>query len=342
MTLSLISIGLNDEKDLSIRALEEARSCEKLYAELYTLKLATTLAALSELTRRPITLLPRGDLEELSDNILTEAQEKRIGVLIGGDCLSATTHISLLLDATKKGIKTRVIHGSSIFSAVAETGLSLYKFGKTVTMPLPEKGPADTVVRGIEENLSQGLHTLILLDLDNEADRYMTVKAALETLIAEKAVTPDTLIIGAARIGRENQLIKAGKAVDVVDYTFGDPPQILVIPGSLHFLEEDALNTIAGCPPEILKGRIVKPEIDRLIDKYITSCRRVRETLTTVNPPPTPTAADIQNILDHIDRYLADAEYYRTEKKPTALTSIAYSEGILEALKLLGLVDFEW
>ncbi|MBD3171368.1 DUF357 domain-containing protein, partial [Candidatus Bathyarchaeota archaeon] len=37
-----------------------------------------------------------------------------------------------------------------------------------------------------------------------------------------------------------------------------------------------------------------------------------------------------------------DAEYYRTDKKPTALTCVAYSEGILDALKLLGILEFEW
>ncbi len=166
MTLSLISIGLADERDMSQRALEEAQGCDVLYAELYTMKLATTLAALSELTKKPVTLLPRGDLEERSGDIIEEARSRSVGVLVGGDCLSATTHISLVLDAAKRGVKTRVIHGSSIFTAVAETGLSIYKFGRTVTMPLPEKGPADTVLRGVEENLQTGLHTLILLDLD--------------------------------------------------------------------------------------------------------------------------------------------------------------------------------
>ena len=66
MTLNLISIGLADERDLSIRALERARGCDILYAELYTMKLATTLATLNMLTEKPVTLLRRGDLEERS------------------------------------------------------------------------------------------------------------------------------------------------------------------------------------------------------------------------------------------------------------------------------------
>ncbi len=341
MTLSLISIGLADERDISLRALEEAQGCDVLYAELYTMKLATTLAALSELTKKPVTLLPRGDLEERSGDIIEEARSRSVGVLVGGDCLSATTHISLVLDAAKRGVKTRVIHGSSIFTAVAETGLSIYKFGRTVTMPLPEKGPADTVLRGVEENLQTGLHTLILLDLDTEKGVYMTIPEAVGRLV-EAGLSPATLVVGVARLGQRDALIKAGKASEILTQHFGDAPHSLVVPGSLHFLEEDALKTIAGCPPELLKGRVVKPEIDRLVDKYVAGCRRVRDEMRLGGLPAEVTDEKVKNLLDHVDRYLADAEYYRGDKKPTALTSVAYAEGILDALKLLGLAEFDW
>jgi diphthine synthase len=341
LTLSLISIGLTDEKDLSLRALEEARDCDRLYAELYTMKLATTLAALTQITGKPISHLRRGDLEEHADTIIEEARTKRVGVLVGGDCLSATTHISLVIEATAKGVKVNIIHGSSIFSAVAETGLSLYKFGRTATIPFEEKGPADTTLRCITENQEQGLHSLILLDLDNEADKYMTVNQGLHRLF-ETGLNGDSLVVGVARLGSKGSAMRAGPAREVASFNFGGPPHSLIIPGNLHFLEEDALKSLAGCPPEILKGRTIKSELDTLIDRYTTGCRRVRQTMTTTTPPLAPSHVQIQNILDHVDRYLADAEFYRADKKPTSLTSVAYAEGILDALKLLGITDFEW
>ena len=341
VTLSLISTGLADEKDLSLRALEEAKQCDVLYAELYTMKLATTLASLSELTGKPVTLLHRVDLEERSNNLIEEAKTKIVGVLVGGDCLSATTHISLFLEAKAAGVETRIVHGSSIFSAIAETGLSIYKFGKTVTMPFPEKGPVDTVSRGIDENLVAGLHTLVLLDLDNEKGAYMSVTQAIKRL-TEAGINPDTLMLGVARLGHADSLIKAGKMLDVAQVDFGEAPHCLVVPGPLHFLEEDALKTIAHCPPEALKGRQLKSELDRLIEKYIAGCHRVREKMVTTPPTSPLTEAQIHELLDHVDHYLADAEYYKSDNKPTALTSVAYSEGILDALKLLGIADFEW
>ncbi len=341
MTLSLISLGLADERDMSLRALDEARGCDTIYAELYTMKLVTTLAALTELIGKPVTLLPRGDLEDRSSKIIEEARGRKVGVLIGGDCLSATTHISLLLEAAEKSVETHVIHGSSIFSAVAETGLSLYKFGRTVTMPFPEKGPTDTVLRGIQGNLAEGLHTLVLLDLDNEQNKYMSVTQVIRGLI-DAGISPDSLVVGAARLGQPEAMIRAGHAANIETIDFGEPPHCLVVPGQLHFLEEDALKRIAQCPPEALKNRDLKPELDRLIGKYIAGCRRVREAMK-MTPPPTPlTAEQIRDLLDHVDRYLVDAEYYRAERKPTALTSVAYAEGILDALKLLGIADFQW
>ena len=341
MTLSLISTGIADERDMSLRALEEAKRCDALYAELYTMKLATTLVNLSEQTGKPVTLLHRGDLEERSTKLIEEAKTKSVGVLVGGDCLSATTHITLVLEARAAGVETHIIHGSSIFSAVAETGLSIYKFGRTVTMPFPEKGPVDTVLKGMTENLSAGLHTLVLLDLDNEKGAYMSVTQALRRL-NEVGVGSDTLVVGVARLGHPDALIRAGKMSDVAKIDFGEAPHCLVIPGPLHFLEEDALKKIANCPPEALKSRQLKPELDRLIDKYIAGCQRVRDEMK-IKPQATPlTETQIRELLAHVDRYLADAEYYKADKKPTALTSVAYAEGILDALKLLGAADFEW
>jgi len=341
MTLSLISIGLSDEKDLSLRALEEARDCDKLYAELYTMKLATTIAALTELTLRPVQYLRRDDLEDRADVIIEEARGSHIGVLVGGDCLSATTHISLIIEAVKRGIKVSIIHGSSIFSSVAESGLSIYKFGRTVTLPFEEKGSVDTILKVIKENLEQGLHTLVLLDLDNEADKYMTINHALRRLF-ESGFSQDNLVVGIARLGSQGSVIKAGRAKDIVEHDFGESPHSLIIPGSLHFLEVEALEIIGDCPLEALQGRSVKSEIDTLIEKYIQGCRRVRADMKIKATSITLTEKQIQSILDHVDKYLSDAEYYSTERKPTSLTSVSYAEGILDALKILGISEFEW
>jgi FAD synthetase len=49
---------------------------------------------------------------------------------------------------------------------------------------------------------------------------------------------------------------------------------------------------------------------------------------------------DVKKILDTIHRYINDARYYLEHNKATtALTSVAYAEGLLDALKFLELSE---
>ena len=342
MTLTLISIGLSSHMDLSLRAIEAARHADTVYAETYTMKLDTTPQQLSETIGRPVQPLIRGGIEEEAEKLLNEASGGDVVILVGGDALTATTHISLVIDAARRGVPVKIVHGCSIITAVAETGLSLYKFGRTVTVPLPEKGPVDTVIRTLRDNREQGLHTLILLDLDEPRRRYLTVKQAIERLEETGEFNMDTLLVAVARLGSENQVIRADTAMNLKTHDFGDAPHAIVAPGRLHFMEEEALKVLAGCPPELLTGRKVQGETDRLIEKYGVGCRRVLGELKPNPLPKTINKAQVDEMLDHTNRYLDDAEYYRGMNNPVALTSVAYAEGVLDALKLLGLVEFEW
>jgi len=340
--ITLISIGLNSHQDLSLRAIETAQEADKLYAETYTMKLDTTIAELEETIDRPIIQLQRNGLEEQADQLLQEAKTQHIAILVGGDALSATTHISLLLDAHDDGIPTQVIHGSSIFTAITDTGLSLYKYGKTVTIPLQEKGPVDTALRTIKENQEYGLHTLLLLDLNIAENRYLTIPQAIKRLLDTGEFNPETLLVGAARLGSRFQEIKADTAINLQKHDFGEPPHTLIAPGKLHFLEEEALETLGGCPRKVIQSHNPVGETDRLITKYTQGCKRVLEELKTNHLPAKITEEQIKELLKHTENYLYDAEYYRIDNKPTALTGVAYAEGILDALKLLGIVEFEW
>jgi len=38
---------------------------------------------------------------------------------------------------------------------------------------------------------------------------------------------------------------------DVMNHDFGDPPHTLVFPAKLHFMEAEALITLAGAPEQI-------------------------------------------------------------------------------------------
>ncbi len=307
------------------------------------MKLETSPKKLSEITGKPVKLLPRKSLEDEEQKLLNEAKNNRVGLLVGGDCLSATTHISLLMEAKKQGIKTKVIHGSSILTAVAKTGLSLYKFGRTVTLPLPDKAPVDTVLRTLKENREYGLHTLVLLDLDIEAEKYLTIEEGLNRLLEHEAFNPDALVVGLARLGGCDSVMKADSAKQLVNFDFGEAPHALIFPGNLHFLEEEALTLLCNVSKELVKNHKVKGELETLVEKYTSSCGKVLKEMELRFLPVNVGLESVEALIDHVKRYLDDAEYYSVENKPVALTSsVAYAEGILDALKLLGIAEFEW
>lgn len=232
--LYLISMGIRDEKDLTIRGLEAAKKCDEVYAEFYTTNMHTDVGKLSKLIGKKVTELKRTDLEEDSGKILKKAKEKNIAILVGGDALVATTHVSLLMDAKKEGIETKVIHGSSVLTAIGETGLQPYKFGKTTTLSEDfQKSCYETILL----NRKAGLHTLVLLDIGMD-----TVKG-LETLT--KRLKPEEKAVVACHLGGDS-VITYGRIGDILkDKTLSDKtPAVIIIPGKLHFMEKEFLDSL--------------------------------------------------------------------------------------------------
>lgn len=243
--LTLIGLGLGKEESITLEGLEACRKSNKIYLETYTSKWEGSLEDLARVIGKEIYKLKRSDLEENSDKILKEAKDDKISILILGDPLVATTHISLLLEAKKQGIKTRVIHNASIYSVVGETGLHLYKFGATVTIPFPEKTnnqDPESVYKTIKGNKERGLHTLCLLDLISEDDKYMTPNQGTEILLKSDNISEDDELIVFGRAGSEEHLIVYGKIKDLLEKDFGEPPFVLIIPGDLHFTEQEYLD----------------------------------------------------------------------------------------------------
>jgi diphthine synthase len=235
MALYMIGIGLNDEKDISVKGLEAVRKCSRIFLESYTSMLAVPVSRLEEFYGKKIILANRDMVEKNSDEILTEGDT---AFLVIGDVFSATTHVDLMLRAREKGIDVRIIHGASVVSVVGVTGLEVYKFGKTTSIPF-ENEKVKTPVEVLEGNQRLGLHTLFLLDLRPDEGRFLTIKGAAEYLI--KNGVDDVPAIGCARLGADDAIIKYMKLSELKKQEFGKPPYCLIIPGKLHFMEEESL-----------------------------------------------------------------------------------------------------
>jgi len=257
--LIFVGLGLHDEKGISLRGLREAREADSVFAEFYTnLMPDLSVRELEKLVGREIFILSRRHLEEEGgQKILRVAIKGKAVLFVPGDPLIATTHIDLRIRAEKRGIKTRIIHAASIISAIIGlSGLQNYKFGRSVTIPLPEEGVTSKIPYVvIFENKKRGLHTLCFLDF--KAERHMTLTEGLGALLEmerewrRQVINPATLAIGVARAGSRNPVVKAGYVKEIMGYNFGSPPYTLVFPGRLHFMEAEALITLAKAPEKI-------------------------------------------------------------------------------------------
>lgn len=234
--LYLIGLGLGTEKDITLRGLETAKKCD-CYIETYTSKWGGDLRNLANMIGKNITELKRKDLEDNQKEFLEKCKTSDVALFILGDPLAATTHIDLLEAAKTARIKIEIIHNASIFSAIGELGLQLYKYGKTATIPF--SGKLESVKDALEGNKKLGLHTLLLLDLDAEMNIYMSVKEAIKMLLDAKLINKNAKII-AAKIGFNAYYEKPS---DLFEKEV-DTPSVIIIPGKLHFREKEFLEIL--------------------------------------------------------------------------------------------------
>jgi len=262
--LSFVGLGLYDEKDVSVKGLETIKDADLVYAEFYTSRLMGVSAErLEEFYGKKIQLLSREEVETSPEEWMAKAQEEKVAFLVGGDPMISTTHLDLRLRALKMGIKTQIVHSSSIVTAVSGlTGLQNYRFGRSTSIPYPyvaggkrivAQSPRDVVV----DNLDRNLHTLLFLDI--QPDRYMTASEGAALLLEMDRLSggdrlTSALGVGIARAGSEDSMVLADWLPRLAERDLGEPLHILVVPARLHFMEAEGLVALAGAPQEILEA----------------------------------------------------------------------------------------
>lgn len=254
----LIFVGLGlAPGDLTDSARDAIENADAVVAEFYTSRIVgLDPKEVAQRLGRPVRFLTRKEVEEDSEAILEAAGEGTVCFITGGDALTATTHNDLRFQAKKRGIETQVVHGVSIQTAAAgEVGLHSYKFGRTTTIARPygdylPESPYEVIAA----NLERGLHTLVLLDLDAENESFMTVDEGAQLLLtmADKrgdgVLSEDTAAVGCARIGSSSRTIRAASLGELATADLGPPLHSLIVPGELHFTEEEALDQWRSAP----------------------------------------------------------------------------------------------
>jgi len=264
MVLFIIGLGLGNEKDVTVRGMEAIQACDHIFLEHYTSILSVEKSKLESFYGKPIQIADRDFVEGKADEIYLPAKNGNVAMLVVGDPVCATTHTDIMIRAQENGIKVELIHNASAMGAVGSCGLQLYNFGQTISIPyFDEDWRPRSFYPKIKYNREGGMHTLCLLDIkvkepDFEAmkkgkvkympPRYMSVNTAAEQLIEVEEVEEsnaynpkETLCVGMARLGQEDQCIIAGTLEELLAQDFGLPLHCLVICGEVHDLELDFL-----------------------------------------------------------------------------------------------------
>ena len=342
VVLTFIGLGLAGEKGLTKEASEALEKADTVYLETYTSPIPTKIAKALNAKEASRTFVEDGR------EIIAEASKMNVALLCYGDPMVATTHMELRIRAERQNIKTRVIHNASIYSAIAgETGLHSYKYGRTVTMTRAAPAKNLYVYHSLHANLLNGLHTLILLEYDKGSEFFLSPNEAIESLLEteveqKRLVIPrNCLIIVCSRIGQKNQRIVAGTAESLLKKIFGKPPHAMILPGELHYTEEEALEVLCKATKQTISNsaRVRVPAVE-MVTRYVA---KTKKALVQARLQAEKRGKRFDSLFENIELYTLDAERFLNEgKHELAILSIGYAEGLLDALNFTGELKVEW
>ncbi|MBB46709.1 MAG: diphthine synthase [Thaumarchaeota archaeon] len=336
--LWFVGLGISGTKSIPIEVVKIIQDADIVYLEIFT-------SPISQMYEEEIKNMVTGRfkiakrwLVEDGQEILNASKSSTVVLLSYGDPYMATTHIELRTRAELENIETKTVHSASIItSMIGEAGLQFYKVGRVVTI-MNEKKSTITPYTAINKNLTQGLHSVILLEYNHDKKYFLDPKNAISNLLdIEKEqkkfiLSDDTFTIIASRIGFETQKIISGKFSNLLKVDFGEPPHSIIIPGKLHFTESDAINVLTECldkPSDNSAG--IKSTSVQMIEKYVPMVRRALEEIK----PFYNESKEFQEVFENAELYINDAEnFLKQGKDENAVLSIGYADGLVDALRM--------
>ena len=335
--LWFVGLGISGLGSISLDAQNILKKADIVYLEQFTSIIPKSdITKLKKLVKGEFKAVKRWMVED-GQEILKNAKKKNVVLLSYGDPYIATTHIELRTRAIQEKIKTNTIHASSALTAlVGECGLHYYKIGKVVT--IMKEIQSTSAYYAIYGNLLSGDHTILLLEYNQDADFFLDPKDALSNLLAtEKEQTRNVLsqnifAIVASRVGLKDQTITAGKISSLIKLDFGKPPHTIIIPGSLHFTESDALKILAKCVDEPADNSAqIKKISDQMMEKYIPMVKKALEEIR----PHYKDSKEFRLVLENAGLYIEDAKKFHEQgKDELAVLSIGYADGLVDALRM--------
>ncbi len=236
--IGFVSAGFNPPFSFTAEEIEFLKRCKTLIVDSFT-----SPYYLKSYGDRELIFADREKLENYGWIFELEGDT---AIIISGDAFSATTHFNIYQEAIRKKIEVKVFHNATIVPiAATRLGLQLYKIGPVVSLPrFSERFHPLSPYEKIKRNFDSKLHTIILLDISPP----MTIEEAIDELIwmennIKGGLFVDNTKLGAlSRIGSDDESIKYGSIAKLRNERSLKPPLTLVLPGELHFIEEDNLS----------------------------------------------------------------------------------------------------
>ena len=341
--LWFVGLGISGTKSIPIEVEKIIQEADFVYLEAFT-------SPISQIREDKIKNIVNGGfkiakrwLVEDGQEILKTAKNSTVVLLSYGDPYIATTHIELRTRAKLEKIETKTIHSASaITSMIGEAGLQFYKIGRIMTI-MNEKKSTMTPYGTIFKNLTEGLHSVILLEYNQDKNYFLDPKNAISNLLdiekeqKRNILTDDTFAIVASRIGFETQKIISGKLGNLLKIDFGEPPHSIIVTGKLHFTESDAINVLTECldKPSDNSSKIKNISV-QMIEKYVPMVRKALEEIRLLYND----SKEFQEVFENAELYINDAEnFLKQGKDETAVLSIGYADGLVDALRIAKGID---
>jgi len=336
--LWFVGLGISGISELSDSTISVIKNAAIVYLESFTSPISETeKEQLSNMCDGEFKIAKRWMVED-GNEILENAKKRKTVLVSYGDPYIATTHLELKTRAITDRIETKTIHSSSIVSSlIGEIGLQYYKVGKILTIMNDLKSMI-TPYNTIFNNLLSKMHSVILLEYNEDKSFFLSPQNALSLLLDvektqnRKIISSDTFAIVASRIGKNDQKITSGKISNLIKKEFGESPHTIIIPGSLHFTESNAVIAVTECLDEPFDNSTdVKTISDQMVEKYVPM---VREALDEIKPHY-QNLKEYDDVLINAKLYIDDAENFLKEgKKEYAVLSIGYADGLVDALRI--------
>ncbi|NOJ28437.1 MAG: diphthine synthase [Nitrososphaera sp.] len=343
--LYLVGAGINGYKGLSLAAIEALKDCDVVYAERFTSSLSDSqITSLNSIIGKQVKIVQRWFVED-GREILEDAASKKVAIITYGDPLIATTHSELRVRAARKSIKTRILHAASGIPAImGEAGLHMYKFGRTVTM-MSEPKSAISVYSTIFDNLLAGNHTLILSEysFDEKSEPFFLDPPSIFKMLLEVendqkhgVFSENTFALAASRIGADDQTIVSGKVKSLQSVDYGNGPHTVIIPGNLHFTEEEGISALTRCIDKPTDNTQPVRRISvQMVERYAPKAKQAAEQMKIILRADDKTdRKGMFEVLENAEYYISDAERFLGQgKHELAVLSIGYAEGLIDSLR---------